>query len=275
VKSVNDKSDANTPKVAPRGDGILRDKIREHRDKYFVVYHPADTTLPFANVSLVFPHNGNDTKTVKRCMEDEAEHWVKRFPVPIMVSAFDAKEDLIHFAEDYRESFLVAYIDPPTGRVTRVWGVTDSNKLPADQSEPEYLKRVYKDVPYRLQEEIRQKVEREARSTGRAIRLILFFMFVVPVLVELIGLGVTWLGHLVSGISILAGGYKAAKGMGWLKASKRDEEEAERRRKMEHYFYHCERNPEAFEQLKFANFEKDAVERTRKEAEEIRRAPNP
>jgi hypothetical protein len=40
---------------------------------------------------------------------------------------------------------------------------------------------------------------------------------------------------------------------------------------MNHYFYHCERNPEAFNRLKFENFERDAIERTRDEAEAIRK----
>ncbi|MCC5960053.1 MAG: hypothetical protein JJU08_12015 [Rhodobacteraceae bacterium] len=44
---------------------------------------------------------------------------------------------------------------------------------------------------------------------------------------------------------------------------------AEKKRKMEHYFYHCERNPAGFWRLKSENFESDKRERVRKEADEL------
>ena len=39
---------------------------------------------------------------------------------------------------------------------------------------------------------------------------------------------------------------------------------------MNHYFYHCERNPEGFMRLKVENFEREAKERTLKEVEALR-----
>jgi hypothetical protein len=86
----------------------------------------------------------------------------------------------------------------------------------------EYLARVYHGIPFRLQTEVREKALREARTTGRAIRLIVFFTVVVPVLIEIISLGVTWLTHILAAISIFTGLYKAGKAMGWLKPSQRD-----------------------------------------------------
>ena len=59
--------------------------------------------------------------------------------------------------------------------------------------------------------------------------------------------------------------------MGWLKPSRRDKEKAKKELKMGHYYYHCERNPEAFNRLKCENFERDAVVKTRNEAEAIRK----
>lgn len=149
-------------------------------------------------------------------------------------------------------------------------GTFKEDELPSEQKDVGYLERVYKDVPFRLQEEVRQKAQREARTTGKVIRLIVFLTVVVPVLIEVVSLGVTWLGHLLAGISISAGLYKIGKAMGWLKPTKRDKEKDEKEQKMGHYFYHCERNPEAFNRLKCENFEREAIEQTRKESEAIR-----
>ena len=137
-----------------------------------------------------------------------------------------------------------------------------------------YLGRVYEGIPFRLQEEVRQKAQRDALITGRVIRLFLFFVVVVPVLIEIISMGVDWLGYILSTISISLGIYKVAKEMGWLKPSRRAKEEAEKDLKMRHYFWHCERNPEAFNRLKIENFEREAIERTRKEAETLRKGRN-
>ena len=88
-------------------------------------------------------------------------------------------------------------------------------------------------------------------------------------LIEIIGLGVAWVGYVLSGISISTGLYKVAKHFGWIKPSKRRLEKDEESQKKEHYFYHCERNPAGFNRLKIENFQRDAIERTRKEAEMI------
>jgi hypothetical protein len=40
---------------------------------------------------------------------------------------------------------------------------------------------------------------------------------------------------------------------------------------MAHYYYHCERNPNAFNRLKLENFKKDLKDQTQNEAEMLKR----
>lgn len=245
-------------------------EIKEHRGDYYVIYQPADVGMNFANLWVIFPGATPATAVAMRTMEHELNGWLKRFPVPVMVSALDAKEDLIPLSDEFGRSHLMGYADSKTGQIVRRWGLFKDAELPREQLAAEYLSRVYEGVPFRMREEVRQKAELKTRATVRAARLIVFFMVVVPVLIEIISLGVTWLGHLLSVASISAGAYKAAKAMGWLKPSKRQKQEAERDLKMRHYYYHCERNPDAFAKLRNENFEREAVERTRKEEEALR-----
>lgn len=251
---------------------VFRDRIKEDRGEYYVIYYPADVRMPFANIQVVFPHDGFDAQAVARAMEQELEEWLRRYPAPAMVSAFNAKEDLIRLSDESDKSHLMGYIDSLTGKTIRRWGLFQDKELPSEQMDSGYLERVYENIPFRLQEDVRKKVLHEVRVTGRVIRLIVFFVFVVPVLIEIISLGVDWLGHILAGISISAGIYKAAKAMGWLKPSQREKQEAEKSLKMSHYFYHCEQNPEGFDRLKIENFEREAIERTQKEAEALRKA---
>jgi hypothetical protein len=250
---------------------VFRDQIKEDRGEYYAIYCPADARMSFATIQVVFPDNGFDAHAVADVMERELEEWLRRYPVPAMVSAFNAKEDVISLSDEFDRSHLTGYIDPLTGQIVRKWGSFEESELPSAHLDSGYLEHVYQDIPFRLQEEVRQKAQHEARITGRVIRLFVFFVVVIPVLIEIISLGVDWLGYILSAISISVGVYKVAKAMGWLKLSQREKEKAEKDLKMQHYYWHCERNPEAFNRLKIENFEREAIERTRKEADELRK----
>ncbi len=250
---------------------VFRDGIKEHRGSYFVIYKPADVNSSLASVSLVFPETMVEATEVRQAMEQELKRWLNRFAVPVMLSAFDAKGDLIHFSEEPYESHLMGYIDPHSGGVVQKWGLFEEDEMPSEQKEAGYLERIYQGVPFRLQEKVREKVRHEARVRGRVTRVIVFFYAGSAVLIELVALGVNWLGHVLAAVSIAIGTYKLGKAMGWLKPTKRDKEKAEKEQKMGHYYYHCERNPEAFNRLKCENFERDAVEQTRNESEAIRK----
>ena len=97
--------------------------------------------------------------------------------------------------------------------------------------------------------------------------MVVVLIVVVPLVIEIVSLGVNWVGWIVSGVSICTGLYKAAKVFGLRKPTRRERAEAEKERKMQHYFYHCERNPKGFAQLKVENFGQDAIHRTAKEVE--------
>lgn len=250
---------------------VFRDKIREHRGNYFVTYNPADGSEWLASISLSFPELNVDLVEVKGAMEWELKHWLNRFAVPLMVSAFDAKDSVIRFSEEPYESHLTGYVDPGSGKIAHRWGLFENGEFPSKQKDARYLARVYHSVPFRLQEDVREKVRREARNRGRVIWTIVFFYAGSAVLIEIVALGVEKLGHALATISIAVGLYKLGKTMGWLKLSKREKEKAEKERKMAHYFYHCERNPDGFNRLKVENFEREAIEHTRKESEDIRK----
>jgi len=245
---------------------VYRDKIKDGRADYFVTYQPADCRFPFAVLDLVFLTSRLDCASVAHAMEQELDTWLKRYPVPVMVSAFDVKEELISVHGDSGKSHLTGYRDLSTDRIVRRWGLLKDSELPAGQVKADYLQNVYSDVPFRDQAAVREAARRESKNMVRAARAIIFFIVVVPVLIEISSLGVAWVGYLLMAISIATGAYKAAKAFGWVKPTERDKAKAEEELKMRHYYWHCERNPEAFNRLKIENFERELIEETRKEA---------
>lgn len=249
---------------------VFREQIKEHRGNYYVSYQPSDARFPSAFVQLTFLSDGHDVADVKKAMERELQSWLSRFPVPVTLSSYDAKDDLIHVATEFDQSHLAGYVDPQTDQVIQRWGLLKNEELPPEQMGAGYFARVYEGVPFRLQEAVRQNALRETRMLGRSARIALFLLVGVPVLIEMVSLGVTWLGHVLAGISISVGLYKLGKAMGWLKPTQRDKEKAERDLRMKHYFYHCEQNPEGFSRLKIENFEREAIRRAHDEADALR-----
>lgn len=249
---------------------VFRERIEEHRGDYYVSYQPADARFPSAFAQLTFLDNGYAITDVKKAMEYELKSWLSRFRVPVMLSSYDAKDDPIHVATEFDQSHLVGYVDPKTGQIIQHWGFLKNQELPSEQMDAEYLARAYEGVPFRLQEVVRKNALRETRMLGRGARIALFLMFGVPVLIEMVSLGVTWLGHVLAGASITMGLYKFSKAMGWLKPTQRDKEKAEKELRMRHYFYHCEQNPDGFNRLKIENFEREAIRRTHEEADALR-----
>jgi hypothetical protein len=250
-------------------ENVFRDAIKKHRGRYYVEYKPAIWCNPLAIVNLTFPQPILDIEIVKSAMEYELEYWLNQYPVPVMVTAWDAKEDIVHDSSKDDESHLFGYVNQHNGQIVKYWRLPDGNELPSEQMNEKYFSLVYEGLPFRRQVDVRRKALHEAVITGRAIRLIVLLVVGVPLLIQIVSLGIEWIGYVLSGISISVGLYKLCKSMGWVKPSKREQMKAEKNLKMEHCFYHCEKNPDAFNRLKIENFERETIERTIKEEKEI------
>jgi hypothetical protein len=253
---------------------VFRDVIERHRGKYYVEYKPAIWCNPLAIVDLTFSQPIADVEIVRDAMEQELEYWLNQYPAPAMVTAWDAKEDIVHVSSNDDELHLFGYVNQHTGQIVRYWKLPSSNELPPEQMNEKYFSLVYEGLPFRRQVDVQRKALHEAVITGRAIRFIVLLVVGVPLLIQIVSLGIDWIGYVLSGISISVGLYKLCKSMGWIRLGKREILEAEKNNKMRHYYYHCEKNPEAFNRLKIENFEREAIERTHREAEGILKDTN-
>jgi len=256
-------------------ENVFRDAIKKHRGKYYVEYKPAIWCSPLATVNLTFPQPIVDVEIVRNAMEQELGCWLNQYPVPVVVTAWDAKDDIVHVSSKDDESHLFGYVNQHTGQIVKFWKLPGSNELPKEQMKEEYFSLVYEGLPFRRQVDVQHKALREAVTTGRTIRFIVLLVVGVPLLIQIVALDIDWIGYVLSGISISVGLYKLCKAMGWVKPSKREILEAEKNNKMGHYYYHCEKNPDAFNQLKVENFKREAIERTHREAEAILKDSEP
>jgi|SRR5690625_4674635 len=90
---------------------ISFDEIKENRDGYFIRYIPASGRLRFASLQLIFTEE-KELQIIKRLMILEAKQWIARYPIPLMVTSSDIKDDVIYVNGTSHESHLIAWYDP-------------------------------------------------------------------------------------------------------------------------------------------------------------------
>lgn len=252
-------------------DTIRFEPIKEDRGPYFVEYHVPNEGEPFAVVFLVFTQAA-EAKTVAKAMEDELEHWSKRYPVPIMATAFNDTEDVIHLKPVRSESHLIGWIDS-TGQPRLHWRLLKNEEIPSRPFTKAMLLDTYADIPYAVSTaEDKSKSFANSIRQNRIIRNIVILWFVaIPIAAALFTQFVDWAGKIATTLSVLTGLWKLAEIKGWLRKSKRQQEKEAEELRMKHHHYYCERDPEAFNRLKVGVLNREFRERILKEAEELKR----
>lgn len=248
------------------------ERIREGKGSFYVEYQPPIPNYLFAILSLIFP-NEVSWERVSQFQEEEVRHWLGRYGVPMMIWAINDKEDIIR-PPDRDSGYLFAWIDPESGEIVQSWNVGDLDNFLRDAPhQPDWLT-IYTDVPVRTDEEVKEAALNNAAKLGRQIRALKTMVTILAV-VSLAGcvileiLGPKWLG--LMGLAFVQ--WKPLMTLlriwGCVKPSAREKMGMEKKRKMNHYFCHCERNPEGFMRLKKENVENDLREGVRKEFSDI------
>jgi len=261
--------------ATPGREQLYFDAITEDRGSYFVEYRPPTGNNPFATLNIVYPGTF-ELRPVAECMRTELIRWLARYPVPVMVSAFDVAENIIRPNGDFDDGFLVGWLVPGTDEVAFSWRL---NELPAfvnDTTSVHAWRTIYKDVSFRTETEVKTNAQKQIEQTRKqnlTLRIILtLWLAVIPAAWATAQyFGPDWLALIVFGYALWQAFRTWRKLTGRVKPSRTEKEKADKERKMAHYFYHCEQNPAAFARLKVENFEKDISEHTRKEAEELAR----
>ena len=253
-------------------DQIFFDPIKQDRDWYFVEYKPPNPTYPFATLSVVVPGPATPP-AVAAAMEGELTLWLQRYPVPLMVTAFDAKGEVYRLGGTRPLDHLMGYLDSTTGKPCMFWRLLSDKEILSEAPSPESLLRVYADVPHKTSAQLRHEAETHARHLR--IGWSIFFLWVAAgpaALAILKWASPAWVRVLVLGYTLWKALVKALKMLGKWKVSPRELKAREEERRMRHHHYHCVRNPEGFLRLKIENFEREERQRIQNEAKALKAA---
>ena len=247
-------------------ESIHFSKIKEGRNSYFVEYLPPYTGSPIAILQLSFPGEYRLSE-VSIAMESEALLWARRFPVPLMVTAFNNLDDPIEL-DGVRESRdLICFVRQDADNPELHWGLVDEGVIPKDALNKEYLLQVYEGVQHKTSSELRALAIRKAKEMRIGWYVIFAWVVILPAVVLVLEfIAPTWIAVLVLLYGLSKALSKALKMMGKIKPSAAEQAKNEEEQRMRHHHYHCERNPEGFLRLKLDNFEKDTREENERKA---------
>jgi hypothetical protein len=252
-------------------DTIRFEPIKEDRGPYFVEYHVPNENDQFA-VAYIVCHQAMKPETVAKAMEAELDRWARRYPVPIMVTAFNDTEEVVDLTTIRSESHLFGWLDD-NGRLEVHWRLVRNDEIPSSPFTIERLIETYPDIPRSIStaEDKRRDIQ-QTRRRNHAVRNIVIVWFVaIPVGVALFAQFVAWAGWAATGVSVLAGFWKLSGIMGWRKKSKYQAEKEAEEARMRHHHYWCERNPEGFARLRFEARNREIRAQILEDAEELKR----
>lgn len=254
---------------APQADQLFFEATKEDRGWYFVEYRPPISGFQFATLQVVVLETTRTAEDIAATMEAELVIWLERYPVPIMVSAFDDTGSVISLKGHRPCSHLIGFIDTKTKNVVREWGLLTNDELPKDALDVSYLRRIYEGIPFRTKQQLREEALKKAKRLRLGWWIVFAWAVAVPAGVAILEWWSDWLGVVVLIYSLYKAVEKALRLMGkWTKSKAEVQNEAEEAR-MRHHHYHCERNPEGFEHLKLENFERWAREDIQNEAQAL------
>jgi hypothetical protein len=242
--------------------------IKEDRGWYFVEYEPPNPSYRFATLSVVVPTAAR-ALDVASAMEDELKAWLARYRVPLMVTAFDAKDQVFGLKGIRPADHLMGYVDA-TDELRSAWRLLN-NELAADALNPTFLRKIYSDVPSKTSAELRAESNERKRRLQTGWVIVFVWLVVAPVLFAIFEYaGPEWVGAVILVYAIWQAAAKGLKMLGIWKKSTRELEQEREAARMRHHHYHCKQNPTAFERLKLENLERWAKERIEKEAASLK-----
>lgn len=246
------------------------DKIKESREKYHVIYEPIRKVgVNYASLDLYFLSNSTNEE-IANLMENELEIWINKYPVPTILFPVDESDNDILLGDVRSGDLLLGYLDYDSKNIVKRWG--DFAELIHSKAinniTGKELNQIYNGLEYKTKKEVEQELYDKYdnnRKSNKFINTMIKFGLFTGIAVETIVLRSFWLGLLFYLIEIVKfvvklSGYKTKKQKNNLK----------KMNEMNHYYYHCKKNPSGFLKLKQENIEEESRKRIIKQNEELK-----
>lgn len=244
--------------------------VKEIRNWYLVEYSPPVNDSKYANLHLVMISENIMDTNVANAMEKELKHWLNRFPVPVMVSAFDNTGSPYSVKAVKGHNYLTGFYDQ-NQKICSFWRLVKDNEIPNVAFNKEYLDNIYSGLEYETYAELAAKRRKRINAIKRGSFLFFLWLVVVPAIIATLEYYSNFLSLIAYAYSIYMAIKTALELRGKWPKSKRQKAKEEEDRLKDHYYYHCQKNPEGFRKLMLENLEQMSKDEIAKEAAALRK----
>lgn len=247
---------------------IYFDSIKEKREGYFVTYHP---DREVASLGLIFVEEIPSQKKIKKLMLHELKLWTSKYPILTIVHAYDDKELSLDIGE-LLDTSLSGWIDYENGKFRYTWKLFKGPKTNKKRTNSELIQ-LFSSVPYRTQSQINKKIKKETKERILGLKIFRYVYFLWLCIIPLLwGLSQFFGPQFLTTIATIYCVWKFI--INFIKTFfpdvwKEEPADSEKMRLKDHYYYHCQLNPEGFERLRSENFEKEQKQKTQKEYDQL------
>ena len=246
---------------------VYFDSVKEKHETFFVEYHPPMHNVPFATLHINYPRTV-DTKEVIIQLEIQASKWAKKYPVPVMASAFDEYGDLISLGSEKESSHLT--VIERNGQYENHWNLLKDDEFPVEVLDTTFLLSVYPDIGYRTQSEVTKAAYERIKPMRQLKFILLIWAVFVPALIAILEFfSPTWIAVIALTYSLWKAYQQWLLMTGRKKKSEKDIAQEEEDLRMRHHHYHCEQNPDAFTRMKIENFKRESKDRIKNEFDSL------
>ena len=249
----------------------FRDDIKEGRNGYYVEYSPSSGKPYIATLTLTFEENFPKHE-MRKAVEAEFDVWIRRYPVYLMASACDMKDNSIQL-ERIDFNHLFGFIDTSNGQVIKGWQLFNKDEIPDSILTDDYIDSVYQGLPFKTQEQFKQKEDCKIKKMKTGVMIIKIFICcsaIIPVAIAVGGLQYFIIELITFLYCLLTAFVSIMKVFGKWPKSKYELQQEEINREKEHHYYHCKLNPAGFARLKAENFDNEQIKRNQQEFDKLR-----
>ena len=242
--------------------------IKENRGWYYVEYYPPISDYKFATLNLVIIEDAIKNDIVN-AMEKELENWLNRYPIPLFVSAFDNKGDPYNLSEIKTCNHLIGFFDQDS-KICLHWRLLKDEEIPNVALNREYVDNLYSNLVFRTDAELDTDRRKRRQQIKSGWFIFFIWLVVIPAIIAILEYYSSWLSLVALIYSLYKAVQKGLELSGRGPKSKREKEQELEERLKNHYYYHCQMNPEGFKRLMLENLEKMRKDEIAKEAESLK-----
>ena len=236
------------------GGNLYFDARREGRENYYCDYEPPISKNRFAELHVTFPNDATREQVTTLC-EFELDHWINKYGVPVMLTAWDSDKNIIQLSSPYQGQHLVGWLDKVNSKIIKSGNHNDLDLFLRNDNSPTDRPRIYSDFNYRTQKQVNDNAEASIHHVKIFKSLITVWIAAIPAIWAILQyFGPNWLAIIVTVYAVVGATREGLKIWGHIRPNQREQDKANEELAMKHHHYHCAQNPEGFLKLKSENF---------------------